>query len=87
MQEAGFKGFNIAQFQGLLAPAGTDPVIIARLYNEVVKALRAPGTVKRLVDDGGNEIIGSSPKDFSTQIQNELKMYAKLLQDAKIQAE
>ena len=87
MQEAGFKGFNIAQFQGLLAPAGTDPVIIARLYNEVVKALKAPGTVKRLVDDGGNEIIGSSPKDFSTQIQNELKMYAKLLQDAKIQAE
>jgi tripartite-type tricarboxylate transporter receptor subunit TctC len=62
-------------------------VIIARLYNEVVKALKAPGTVKRLVDDGGNEIIGSSPKDFSTQIQNELKMYAKLLQDAKIQAE
>jgi len=58
----------------------------ARLDNEVIKALRALGTVKRLVDDGGNEIIGSSPKDFSTQIHNELKMYAKLLPDAKIQA-
>jgi hypothetical protein len=59
----------------------------ARLDNEVIKALRALGTVKRLVDDGGNEIIGSSPKDFSTQIHNELKMYAKLLPDAKIQAQ
>ena len=58
----------------------------ARLDNEVIKALRALGTVKRLVDDGGNEIIGSSPKDFSTQIHNELKMYAKLLPEAKIQA-
>ena len=63
------------------------PVIIARLDNEVIKALRALGTVKILVDDGSNEIIGSSPKDFSTQIHNELKMYAKLLPDAKIQAD
>ena len=63
------------------------PVIIARLDNEVIKALRALGTVKRLVDDGSNEIIGSSPKYFSTQIHNELKMYAKLLPDAKIQAD
>ena len=62
------------------------PVIIARLDNEVKKELKALGTVKRLVDDGSNEIIGSSPKDFSTQIHNELKMYAKLLPDAKIQA-
>ena len=53
------------------------PVIIARLDNEVIKALRALGTVKRLVDDGSNEIIGSSPNDFAAQIQNELKMCAK----------
>ena len=53
------------------------PVIIARLHNQVVKALRAPDTLKRLVDDGGNEIIGSSPNDFAAQIQNELKMCAK----------
>ena len=63
------------------------PVIIARLDNEVIKALRALGTVKRLVDDGSNEIIGSSPNDFAAQIHNELKMYAKLLPDAKIQAQ
>jgi tripartite-type tricarboxylate transporter receptor subunit TctC len=87
MNELGYKGFNISQFQGLLAPAGTDPLIIKRLHEEVVKALKVPSTVKRLVDDGGNEIIASSPTEFANQIQSELKMYSKLIQAAHIQSE
>jgi tripartite-type tricarboxylate transporter receptor subunit TctC len=87
LNELGYKGFNISQFQGLLAPAGTDPLIIKRLHEEVVKALKVPSTVKRLVDDGGNEIIASSPSEFANQIQSELKMYSKLIQAAHIQSE
>lgn len=87
LSELGYKGFNISQFQGLLAPAGTDPAIIKRLHEEVVKALKVPNTIKRLVDDGGNEIIASSPAEFSNQIQTELKMYSKLIQDAHIVAD
>lgn len=87
MSELGYKGFNISQFQGLLAPAGTDPLIIKRLHEEVVKALKVPTTVKRLVDDGGNEIVASTPTEFANQIQSELKMYSKLIQAAHIQAE
>lgn len=87
LNELGYKGFNISQFQGLLAPAGTDPAIIKRLHEEVVKAMKVPNTVKRLVEDGGNEILASSPVEFANQIQSELKMYSKLVQDARIQAE
>jgi len=87
MNELGYKGFNISQFQGLLAPAGTDPLIVKRLHEEVVKALKVPTTIKRLVDDGGNEIVASSPAEFANQIQSELKMYSKLIQAAHIQAE
>jgi tripartite-type tricarboxylate transporter receptor subunit TctC len=71
------KALTLHNFKDYWLWQGTDPVIIARLHNQVVKALRAPDTLKRLVDDGGNEIIGSSPNDFAAQIQNELKMCAK----------
>jgi len=87
LNELGYKGFNISQFQGLLAPAGTDPLIVKRLHEEVVKALKVPTTIKRLVDDGGNEIVASTPTEFANQIQSELKMYSKLIQAAHIQAE
>ena len=87
MNELGFKGFNITQFQGLLAPAGTDPAIIKRLNDEVLKALKAPSTIRRLVDEGGNEIVGSTPEEFAKQIQSDLRLYGKLVGDAHIQAE
>ena len=39
MQELGYKGFDITQFVGLMAPARTDPAIVRRLQQEVVKAM------------------------------------------------
>jgi len=87
MAEAGVKGFDIGQFQGLLAPAKTDPAIIARLREEAVKALKDPAVAKRLGPDGGNEIIGSTPEEFAKQIKSELAMYGKLIKDANIKAE
>ena len=87
MNELGYKGFNITQFQGLLAPAGTDPAIIRRLNAEAVKALKSPAVIRRLVDDGGNEIVGGTPAEFAAQIQSDLRLYGKLITDAHINAE
>ena len=87
MSELGFKGFNITQFQGLLAPAGTDPAIIRRLNVEAVKALKSTAVIRRLVDEGGNEIVGGSPTEFTQQIQSDLRLYGKLITDAHINAD
>ena len=87
MSELGYKGFNITQFQGLLAPTGTDPAIIRRLNAEAVKALKSPAVIRRLVDEGGNEIVGGTPAEFSQQIQSDLRLYGKLITDAYINAE
>jgi tripartite-type tricarboxylate transporter receptor subunit TctC len=87
MNELGYKGFDITQFQGLLAPAGTDPAIIRRLHAEAVKALKSPNVIRRLVNEGGNEIIGGSPSEFSQQIQSDLRLYGKLITDAHINAD
>jgi tripartite-type tricarboxylate transporter receptor subunit TctC len=87
MSELGFKGFDITQFQGLLAPSKTDPAIIAKLHLEVVKALKSQEVIQRLEIDGGNELVGSSPTEFTNQIKNDLVLYRKLVKDAEIKQE
>ena len=87
MSELGYKGFDITQFQGLLAPAKTDDAIIARLHQEVLKAMKSPEVIARLETEGGNELVGSSPLEFAAQIKNDLAMYRKLIKDADIKAD
>ena len=84
MQELGYKGFDITQFVGLLAPAKTDPAIINRLHQEAVKAVKSAEIIQRLGVEGGNELVGSSPAEFLEQIQRDLAIYGKLVKDANI---
>jgi tripartite-type tricarboxylate transporter receptor subunit TctC len=87
MKELGFKDFQVTQFQGLLAPAKTDPKIIARLRDEVVKILKKPDVVERLVTQGGNEIVGGTPEEFAKLLRTESAQYGKLIKDANIKPE
>lgn len=87
MQELGYKGFDITQFVGLMAPARTDPAIVRRLQQEVVKALKSPEVIERLQNEGGNELVGNTPEAFAATIARELDMYRKLVADAKIKQE
>jgi tripartite-type tricarboxylate transporter receptor subunit TctC len=87
LDELGLKGFEISQWQGVLAPAATPRPIVDRLNTEIQKALKAPDVHERLVAQGGNEIVTGSPEEFGTLIRRELKSYAQLIKDAKIPAQ
>ncbi|MDH3064403.1 tripartite tricarboxylate transporter substrate binding protein [Achromobacter insolitus] len=87
MEELGYKDFVVTQFQGLLAPAGTDPAILSRLHEEVVKAARQPDVIQKLQTEGGNEIVAGTPQEFARLIQEDLQRYRKLIADAHVQAE
>ena len=87
LNELGLKGFEITQWQGLLAPAGTDRAIISRLHQEIVRALKLPDVIDRLATQGGNEIVGNTPEQFTQSIASDLAMYAKLVREAGIKAE
>jgi len=84
MEELGYKGFHITQFQGMLALAGTDPAIVRTLNDAVGAAMREPDVVKRLAEEGGYEIVAGSPADFARLITTELDMYRRLIHDANI---
>lgn len=87
LDELGLKGFELTQWQAVVAPAGTPKPIVDLLYREVAKALKMPDVVERLATQGGNELVGNTPEEFAQVIKNDLAKYAKLVKAAHIQVQ
>ena len=81
--EAGLPGFNVDGWVGLLAPAGTPPRIVERLYAETVKVLRLP-EVKEQVLAGGSEVSGIPTAEAHAKVAREIAMWAKVVKAAGI---
>jgi len=84
--EAGVPGYDSTQWYGVLAPAGTPPQIVARLHDEIVRALRDAEVGKRLAADGA-EAVGNRPEEFAAFIKSETEKWAKVAAAAGIKAE
>jgi len=84
--ESGLPGYDSTQWYGVLAPAGTPRDIVARLHDEIVRALRDAEVGKRLAADGA-EPVGSSPEEFAAFIKSESEKWAKVAQAAGIKPE
>jgi tripartite-type tricarboxylate transporter receptor subunit TctC len=84
--ESGLAGYDSTQWYGVLAPAGTPRGIVARLHDEIVRALREPDVRQRLAADGA-EPVGSSPEEFAAFIKSEIDKWAKVASAAGIRAE
>ncbi|OGA04788.1 MAG: hypothetical protein A3H35_09635, partial [Betaproteobacteria bacterium RIFCSPLOWO2_02_FULL_62_17] len=70
-------GFEVSEWPGIVAPAGTPGSIISRVQQEVVNVLAAPDVRKRLADLG-SEPVGSTPEKFGKHIRKELGIWAKV---------
>jgi len=87
LQEAGFAGFDMSQWQGVLAPAGTPRAVVQRLNAQIVKAMHAPEVHERIAVQGGNDIVTGTPEEFAALIRADLERYGRLIRDAKISAQ
>jgi tripartite-type tricarboxylate transporter receptor subunit TctC len=85
LDAAGLKGFELTQWQAVVAPGGTPRAIVDRLYREVAEALKKPDVIDRLATQGGNELVGNTPEEFAQVIRSDLAKYAKLVKAAGIQ--
>ncbi len=84
--EAGVAGFEVSQWYGLLAPAGTAATIIGRLNVEVGMALKHPESKSRLQAEGA-EPVGGSPQEFGAFFKSEIAKWTRIVQQAGIRAE
>ena len=81
--EAALPGYEVDNWVGLLAPAGTDPKIVTRLHDEIRAILDAPDVNERLVGLGF-EPVGSTPAEFAAQLSGDVKKWAEVADRAGV---
>lgn len=86
LAESGLAGFSAVNWQGVFAPAGTPPAILARVNAEFVKAVRSPELAPKLALQDMDP-SGSSAAEFGEAFRKELARWAKVAKDAGIKAE
>jgi tripartite-type tricarboxylate transporter receptor subunit TctC len=86
MSEAGLKGFEVNNWYGLFAPAGTPKDIIERVSTDAARALSQPDVKKRLLD-AGIIAMSSSPENFAAYTRAETAKWGKVIRDANIKGD
>ena len=83
---SGLPGYESSLVLGVFAPSSTPVRLTNRLNQEIVKVLRAPDVKEKLFNTGV-EVVGSSPSQFATRVQTEMKRLGKLIRDAGIRTD
>jgi len=81
MAEAGLPGYDISSWQAMFAPAGVPKDVLARVYAETVRTLRAPENQKKL-SDLGLDAGGMRPEELSALIRHEIPRLGKVVKES-----
>jgi tripartite-type tricarboxylate transporter receptor subunit TctC len=84
--ESGLQGFEMVSWYGLWGPAKMPPELVAKIQQEVAKALKSEQAAKSLGEQGFI-ISGSTPAEFKTYIKQESDKYRRLIKAANIKLE
>jgi tripartite-type tricarboxylate transporter receptor subunit TctC len=84
--EAGVPGFEVRNWYGVFAPAGTSREVITRLNTELVKILSAPDVKAKLLESG-IEATYSTPEHFAAYIRAETARWAKVVKASGARAD
>jgi tripartite-type tricarboxylate transporter receptor subunit TctC len=78
-----YPGFEAQGWGGIAVPAGTPQDIIRRLNAEATRVVAEP-EVKRLFEDQGYEVVGSTPEAFDKWIANESQKWSRVIRERRI---
>jgi tripartite-type tricarboxylate transporter receptor subunit TctC len=81
--ESGYPGFDAIAWHGILAPAKTPPAIVARLHDEIAKALQDPAT-KTLLEAQAMQTVGNTPSQFAAFIRDDIAVWQAVATQAKV---
>jgi tripartite-type tricarboxylate transporter receptor subunit TctC len=83
LDEQGLKGFEVANWAGLLGPAGLDPAIVKKLHDEIVAQLDT-ADLKERIKALGFDMIASTPDEFGAQTKNDVERWTDVVKRANI---
>lgn len=84
--EEGITGFDVANWYGVMAPAGTPRDIVAKMNADINKSMQVPEVRARL-ESVGTQMNEQSPAQFEAYMKAEVAKYAKLIRDIGVKVE
>lgn len=76
-------GFEVVNWYGMVAPAGTPRAVIARLHAEIVRAQSIPDIREKLIAQA-TDPVGSTPGEFGAFRKAEEAKWARVIKEANI---
>jgi tripartite-type tricarboxylate transporter receptor subunit TctC len=84
IDEAGLPGYTVADWTGVIAPAGVPADVVAKLNKAINDALSSPDVVKRL-EDLGSQPMHETPQQYAQRIASDIQRFDKLREAANMQ--
>lgn len=84
--ESGVPGFEVNEWNGLFAPAGTPKAVLDRLEAETRASVASP-TVTNRFRELGVQGVGSSSKDFTAFVKSETAKWSHVIKAGNIKAD
>jgi tripartite-type tricarboxylate transporter receptor subunit TctC len=82
--ELGVPGYNVFQWFGLLAPAGTPKEIVTRLHQEAAAGLKTPKVMSWMATEGA-DLVASTPEEFHKTVVEDVAKWSAVARAAGIQ--
>ena len=86
LAEAGYPGLEMTTWYGVLAPTGTPKDVLARLHDEIMKALKSPDVQKRIANLAG-EPGTLTIERFAELNRADYARYGKLIRESAVKLE
>lgn len=83
---SGLPGYESASTSGIFLPAGASSAVVAKLNQELVRALERTEVKDRFMS-GGSEVVASSPAQLAVAIKDEMARLGKVIREAGIRAD
>lgn len=80
-------GYEVKNWYGVLAPAGTPRPIVDRLNAEINRILSDPQIINEKLGPNGFVPLGTTPEHFMEIMKQDVVKYAKIAKDARIRPE
>ncbi|MEO8203665.1 MAG: tripartite tricarboxylate transporter substrate binding protein [Betaproteobacteria bacterium] len=84
--EAGLPGFDVAPWNGIVAPGKTPPEIVNKLSDTIQRIVREKAFRDKMFEIG-SEPIGDSPEHFRATIASDLQRWSRIIKEAGIKVD
>lgn len=84
--EAALPGFEVTNWIGFFAPAGTPRDVVGKLNAETVRTMQSPEIQKRLINEGAR-FTPRTPDEFGAFVKAEIAKWAKVVKEAGIRVD